>query len=71
MPFSQLNERSQGQSSGVTRRDGGRRKSDDWSTGQNDHHALEKFKGESSVWTKLALEPDRRGQPAPEKDTHP
>ena len=62
MPFSLLNERSQVQSSGVIQRGGEGGKSDDWSTGssrQKGHHALEKFKGESLVWTKPALESDR------------
>ena len=47
--LSMLSERSQGQSSGVTRRGEGRRKSDDWLTGsshQKDHHALMKFEEE-------------------------
>ena len=73
MPFSLLNERSQGQSSGVTQRGGGRGKSDDWSTGpsRQKKHTLEKFEGEFSVWSKPALEPDRWGQPAPGKGTYP
>ena len=58
MPFSLLNERSKVQSSGVTRRGGGGGKSDDWSTGsshQKDHHALEKFEGESLFWTEASV----------------
>ena len=61
MPFSLWNERNQGQSSRVTRRGGGRRKSDDLSTGssrQKGDHALEKFERGSSVWIKPAFEPD-------------
>ena len=53
-----LNERSQGQFSGVTRRGGGRGKSDDWSTGssyQKGHHASEKFDRGSSVWTEASV----------------
>ena len=49
MHFSLLNERSQGQSSGVIRQVGERGKSDDWPTEslhQKGQHALEKFQGE-------------------------
>ena len=57
MPFNLLNEKSQGQSSGVTRGGGGKGKSDDWSTGssrQKGHHMLEKFEG-SLGWTEASI----------------
>ena len=63
MPFSLLNERSQGQSSGVTRRGGGRGKSDDLSTSssrQKGHHALEKFEEGSLVWTEASVRTTKR-----------
>ena len=59
VPFSLLNERSLGQSSGVTRRVGGRGKSDDWSSGclrQKGHHGFEKFEGEFYFGQKPVLE---------------
>ena len=59
MSSSLLNERSQGQSSGVIQQSGRRGKSDDWSTGfsrQKGHHALEKFEGEFQFGQKPALE---------------
>ena len=63
-----LNERTLGQSSGVTRWGGGRRKLNDWPTGsscQKDHHPLEKFEEEILVWTNPVSEADWWGQPAP------
>ena len=49
VPWSLLNERSLGQSSGMTWQGGERRKSNNWPTGssrQKDDHALEKFEEE-------------------------
>ena len=68
MTCSLLNERSLGQSSGVTWWGGGRRKSNDWLIGsscQKDHHWLEKFEEKISVWIKPVSEADCWGQPAP------
>ena len=56
--LSLLNESSLGQSCGVTRRGGARRKSDDWPTSssrQKGHHALKKFERGSSVWTEASV----------------
>ena len=56
--LSLLNKRSQGQSSGVTRWGGGRRKSDDRPTGsshQKGQHVSEKFERGSSVWTEASV----------------
>ena len=61
-----LNEKSLGQSSGVSWRGGGRRKSNDWPTGssrQKDHHPLEKFEEAFTFGQKTASEPHAEIQP--------